>query len=95
MPDKTDSRKERERMPKTNLAQSVTKRREDYLRGLLAGGKARTRKSTKDIAEKLNMSERTLCRWFDSPEMIQIGELYHICDELGLQINIGFKNIPE
>lgn len=82
-------------MPKTNLAQSVTKRREDYLRGLLAGGKARARKSTKDLAEKLNLTERTLSRWFDSPEMIQIGELYHICDELGIQITIGFKDIPE
>ena len=82
-------------MPKTNLAQSITKRRMDFVRGMLAGGKAQSGKTTVDIAKKFGVTDRTICRWFDKPESMNLFDFYQFCDELGLKISIAFKDVPE
>ena len=82
-------------MPKTNLAQSITKRRMDFVRGMLAGGKAQSGKTTVDIATKFGVTDRTICRWFDKPESMNLLDFYQFCDELGLKISIAFKDVPE
>lgn len=45
-------------MPKTNLAQSITKRRMDYLRGMLAGGLAQSNKQVSELAPKFGVTEK-------------------------------------
>ena len=82
-------------MAKSNLAQSMTKRRFDFVRGMLAGGKAQSGKSTVDIAKKLGVTDRTISRWFSEPEVMNLSDFYNICDELGLKVSIVFKDIPD
>lgn len=82
-------------MAKSNLAQSITKRRIDFVRGMLAGGKAQSGKSTVDIAKKFGVTDRTISRWFEKPESMNLMDFYMFCDELGLKVSIVFKDIPD
>ena len=82
-------------MAKSNLAQSMTKRRFDFVRGMLAGGKAQSGKSTVDIAKKFGVTDRTISRWFSEPEVMNLSDFYKICDELGLKVSIVFKDTPD
>ena len=76
-------------MPKTNLAQSLTKRRMDYLCGMLA------HKKTSELAPKFGVTEKTIQNWFNKPETMSVRNFYLMADELGLQITVAFKDIPE
>lgn len=82
-------------MSKTNLAQSLTKRRMDYLCGMLAGGQAQKHKKTSDLAPKFGVTEKTIQNWFNKPETMSVRNFYLMADELGLQITVAFKDIPE
>ena len=62
---------------------------------MLAGGKAQSGKTTVDIAKKFGVTDRTICRWFDKPESMNLLDFYQFCDELGLKISIAFKDVPE
>ena len=82
-------------MPKSNLAQSLTKRRFDYIRGMLAAGETQSRKEKDDVAKKFGVHPRTIYRWMDEPENMKLGDFYHLCDEFGLKISIELKDVPE
>ena len=82
-------------MPKSNLAQSLTKRRFDYIRGMLAAGETQSRKEKDDVAKKFGVHPRTIYRWMDEPENMKLGDFYHLCDEYGLKISIELKDVPE
>ena len=82
-------------MPKTNLAQSITKRRMDYLCGMLAGGRAQNHKEACELAPKFGVTEKTIQNWFKKPETMNVATFYRMCDELGLTISVQFKDIPE
>jgi DNA-binding XRE family transcriptional regulator len=90
------NRKESENVvPKTNLAQSITKRRMDYLCGMLAGGRAQNHKEASELAPKFGVTEKTIQNWFKKPETMNVATFYRMCDELGLTISVQFKDIPE
>lgn len=82
-------------MSKTNLAQSITKRRMDYLSGMLTGGQARSRKEVAVLAKKFNVVPRTVQNWMKHPEVMSVINFYQMADELGLKITVEFKDIPE
>lgn len=82
-------------MPKSNLAKPLSSRRIDYIRGMMAGGRAQSGKSTSDIAAKFGVTNRTIAKWFETPEIMQLKDFYQICDVLGLKISIEFKDVPE
>lgn len=82
-------------MSKTNLAQSITKRRMDYLSGMLTGGQARSRKEVAVLAKKFNVIPRTVQNWMKHPETMSVINFYRMADELGLKITVEFKDIPE
>mgnify|MGYP004489885005 FL=1 len=82
-------------MPKTNLAQSLTKRRMDYLSGMLTGGQARSRKEAAVLAKKFGVVPKTVQNWFKHPEVMSVMNFYRMADELGLKITVEFRDIPE
>nr|DAI69194.1 MAG TPA: SOS-response transcriptional repressor [Caudoviricetes sp.] len=82
-------------MPKTNLAQSITKRRMDYLRGMLAGGLAQSNKQVSELAPKFGVTEKTIQNWIKKPEAMNVMNFYRLADELGLKISVVFKDIPD
>lgn len=82
-------------MGKTNLAQSITKRRMDYLSGMLTGGQARSRKEVAVLAKKFGVVPRTVQNWMKHPETMSIMNFYRMADELDLKITVEFKDIPE
>lgn len=82
-------------MPKSNLAQSLTKRRFDYIRGMLTAGETQSRKEKDDVAKKFGVHPRTIYRWMDEPENMKLGDFYHLCDEFGLKISVELKDVPE
>lgn len=82
-------------MGKTNLAQSITKRRLDYLSGMLTGGQARSRKEVAVLAKKFGVVPRTVQNWMKHPETMSIMNFYRMADELDLKITVEFKDIPE
>lgn len=82
-------------MPKTNLAQSITKRRMDFVRGMLAGGQAQSHKQASDLAPKFNVTEKTIQNWIRKPESMSVENFFRFCDELGLKISVEFRDIPE
>lgn len=82
-------------MGKTNLAQSITKRRMDYLSGMLTGGQARSRKEVAVLAKKFGVVPKTVQNWMKHPENMSIMNFYRMADELDLKITVEFKDIPE
>lgn len=82
-------------MPKSNLAKPLSDRRMDYLRGMLAGGRAQSGKGVAEIAKKFSVTERTIARWCESPGCMRLDDFYQICDILGLKISVTFKDVPE
>lgn len=82
-------------MGKTNLAQSITKRRMDYLSGMLTGGQARSRKEVAVLAKKFGVVPKTVQNWMKHPETMSIMNFYRMADELDLKITVEFKDIPE
>lgn len=82
-------------MGKTNLAQSITKRRMDYLSGMLTGGQARCRKEVAVLAKKFGVVPKTVQNWMKHPETMSIMNFYRMADELDLKITVEFKDIPE
>lgn len=82
-------------MSRTNLAQSITKRRMDYLSGMLTGGQARSRKEVAALAKKFGVVSKTVQNWMKHPETMSIMNFYRMADELDLKITVEFKDIPE
>ena len=54
-------------MPKSNLAQSLTKRRFDYIRGMLAAGETQSSKEKDDVAKKFGVHPSTIYRGVSAP----------------------------
>ena len=82
-------------MPKTNLAQSITKKRMDYVRGMMAGGQAQKHKEPADLAPKFGVTEKTIQNWIRKPERMSVENFFRLADDLGLKITVEFKDIPD
>lgn len=82
-------------MGKSNLAQSITKRRMDYLSGMLTGGQVRKQKEAVILAKKFGVVPRTVQNWIKHPGTMSVMNFYQMADELGLKITVEFKDIPE
>jgi hypothetical protein len=59
-------------MPKTNLAQSTTKKKMAYVRGMMAGGQAQQGKDPADLAPKYGVTEKTIQNWIRKPERMNV-----------------------
>ena len=59
-------------MGKSNLAQSITKRRMDYLSGMLTGGQVRKQKEAANLAKKFGVVPRTVQNWIKHPGTCKI-----------------------
>lgn len=82
-------------MPKTNLAQSATKKKMAYVRGMMAGGQAQQSKDPADLAPKYGVTEKTIQNWIRKPERMNVENFFRLADDLGLRITVEFKEIPE
>lgn len=82
-------------MPKSNLCVDKSKRRYDFIAGLLAGGFRTQHMTTKDISVKSGLPERTITERLMHPEEIRLKDLYKLADIAGVRITFGFKDVPE
>lgn len=82
-------------MPKSNLCESKSQKRFDFVAGLLAGGFRRNNLSTSDVSAKSGIPERTVTERLVHPEEIRLKDLYKLADLAGVKIIFEIKDIPE